>query len=129
MAVTATTILLRADLSDPIRESYEITAARTGKTIEAVMSETLTRYAGLDSAKPVILTDLERQAIVGKNITTGSDVVRIVTRAVSISVNECEIPLSQYLLDRLKSRCIGMDFDAFLRKTIKNLLEEFAGLR
>jgi hypothetical protein len=80
----------------------------------------------------VILTDLERQAIeqaVGKNITTGSDVVRIVTRAVSISVNECEIPLSQYLLDRLKSRCIGMDFDAFLRKTIKNLLEEFAGLR
>lgn len=132
MAVTATPILLRANLSDSILQQYEITAARSGKTVEQVMSETLTRFADIDSAKPIILMDAERQSVeraIGKNISTGAELVRTVLRAVSVSVDGAEIALSQYLLDRLKSRCIGVDFEPFIRKTVVRLLEEYAGAR
>ena len=129
---TITPVLLRASLSDPVMRQYEIASARSGKPLEQVMSETLTRFADVDSAKPIILSDAERRTIeqaLGRNFTTGAELARAVVRAASINVDDVEIPLSQHLLDRLKTRCIGVDFETFIKKTVKQALEEFCGLR
>jgi hypothetical protein len=129
---TLTPVLLRANLSDSVLKEYEIVAARTGKPVEQVMSETLTRFASFEAVKPIILSDEERRTVesaVGRNISTSAELVRAVTRALAVTVEGTEVPISQYLMDRLRSRCIGADFEPFLRKTIKELLEGFAGLR
>ena len=129
---TATPLLFRAKLSDSIIKEYDIAAARRGITAEEVMSETLTRFADFESAKPLILSDAQRRSIeaaLGKNLNTADDLVRAVIRTVSVAIDGTELQLSQYLLDRLRTRCIGVDFDVFVKRIIREQLEAYAGLR
>jgi hypothetical protein len=126
------TLAPRISLSDSVLQEYEIVAARKGKPVEQVMSETLTRFASFESVKPIILTDEERRTVessIGRNITTSTELVRAVTRAMSVSVEGISVPLGQFLLDRLTTRCIGADFEPFIRKTVKELLEGYVGIR
>jgi len=82
--------------------------------------------------KPIILDDTQRQilsGLAGRNLSTGKELVSFVTKISVLRLDECEVPVSAYLLDRLKSRCIGVEFNQFLSDLIKRLLEQHVGIR
>jgi len=83
-------------------------------------------------AKSILVLDEDRRRIekaIGHNVSTSKELADRIERALSVSVDGMMIPLSPYLLDRLKSRAIRVDWDKFVPMTIKRLLEEFCGLR
>lgn len=128
----STKTLLRVEVSDSALEAYEIEAARRGRTVEEVVSERLVKFAHVDSTKPIVLDDKARQHIdklLGRNFSTAAELVSAVQRALMCKIDEVEIPCSPYLLERLRTRCLGMEFPKFMQATVKRLLEEFAGLR
>ena len=82
--------------------------------------------------KPLHISDDQRrrlEAALGKNFSHAHELVAMVERSMTIQVGETQVPLTPYLLDRLKSRCFGLPFDKFIERTVKQALEEFCGLR
>lgn len=133
MSETITVTTFRTPVPDDVAAQYDSVAGRLGKPIEEVLSRQLSRFAPyVESTKPIVVPDEDRQKLeqlLGKNISDSSQLVRLVVHMVSVGVNGVEIELTPYLLDRLKSRCYGMEFDKFLSMTIRRALEEYAGLR
>lgn len=124
--------MVRVGVTDSVLAQYDAEAARRGKTVEEVITERLTKFAHVDSTKPIVLDDKARQhieKILARNFTTADELVSYIQRALTCKIDEVEIPCSPYLLERLRTRCIGMEFPKFMQATIKKLLEEYAGLR
>lgn len=89
-------------------------------------------YGSLNSAKPIILSDADRQhleRLVGRNLSTSSEVVALIQRALSCSISGMQIPLSLRLMERLKSRALGMELEKYIILTITRALETEVGLR
>jgi len=125
---TRISITLPQDLID----KYHSIADRHEKTVEQVIETQLYRYQDHESIKPIVLNDVQRQHIerlLGRNITTADELVMVLQRALDVRVDNVDVTLTPYLLDRMKSRCIGMEWDKFLPFTIKRLVEEFVGVR
>jgi hypothetical protein len=124
--------MLRIPLSEETLQVLDEQATRANLPVEEFIAKKLPQITVSNSEKPIVLTDAERQRIeqlVGKNISTGEELIRVVEHALTVSLNGLSMTLTPYLLDRLKSRCIGMEFPAFMDRTIKRALEQFAGLR
>ncbi len=103
-----------------------------GAPVEKVIQRKLLQFASSNSTKPLVIDDLARQhleKLLARNLTTADELVSAMQRALSVRIDNVEIPLTPYLLDRLKSRAIGVEFNTFLTQTIKRLLEEFVNLR
>jgi hypothetical protein len=124
--------LLRIPVSESDFQSLTELAVKYNIPVEEFIARRLPQIQKSNSEKPIVLTDAERQRIeqlVGKNISTGEELIKVVEHALTVSMNGLSMTLTPYLLDRLKSRCIGMEFPAFMDRTIKRALEQFAGLR
>lgn len=124
--------LLRIPLSEELLKQLTEQAAQASIEVEDYIARKLPQIAISNSTKPIVVSDDERRVLerlLGKNMLTGGDLIKIVERAMNLSVAEASVPLTPYLLDRLKSRCFGMPFDRFMALTVKRLLEEFAGIR
>lgn len=107
-------------------------ASTKHKTVEEVAADKLLRYGHVDSTKPIILDDRARQHIeklLGRNLNSTDETVAAIQRALQVRIDNVHVPITPYLLDRLRTRCIGMDFDKFIVATITRLLQEFAGVR
>jgi len=116
---------------DLLRKADEY-AKRRGQSVEQILERQLYRYQDLESKKPITLDDVQRQhleKLLGKNITTADELVSFVQRALNVQVGDIDLTLTPYLLDRLHTRCIGMEWDKFLRQIIVRALEEYCGLR
>lgn len=101
-------------------------------TVTEIIRRKLLHFGSVDSTKPIVLNDAARQhleRLLARNFTTADEVVSAVQRALQVRVDNIEVPLSPYLLDRLQTRCIGVERETFIKSTIKRLLEEFAGIR
>jgi hypothetical protein len=123
---------LRIELPADTVTKYERQAKTREKPLESVLSAQLRRFEDVDSTKPLILTDIARQhldKLLARNLHTPDELVLVIQRALSVRLNGVEITLTPYLLDRLKSRCIGMEFDKFVQMIVTRLLEEYAGVR
>jgi len=124
---------IRVTLPQETIEQYEAQAkARGNHPAEWLMSERLRLFAAANSQKPIVVDDTSRQKIekiAGRNISSVEELVTLIENAVSVRVDDMEIPMTPQLLSRLNSRCIGMEFEKFLPPLIKRLLEEYAGLR
>lgn len=82
--------------------------------------------------KSIVIDSASRQRIekaLGRNLSSAEDLVRRIEQAMQVRVDNIEIPLTPYLLDRLKSRAIRVDWEKFVPMTVKRLLEEYVGLR
>lgn len=126
------TTFLRVPLPEDVVAVYDKQATAHNRPLEAELSERLKQFAHVDSTKPIVLNDMQRQhldKLLGRNLATADVLVAAVGRALSVQVDGVEVPITPYLLDRLKTRCIGMDFDKFVAMTIRRLLEEYVGVR
>jgi len=104
-------------LSPQAREEIEKLLASTGPS---------------GAEKSIVIDGESRRALeklFGKNLNTAEDLVRNVEHALEFEIDSTPIALTPYLLDRLKTRAIGMSFNRFLPWIIKCQLEEFVGLR
>lgn len=82
--------------------------------------------------KTITITGDERrrlESLLGKNLSTAKELIHQVERITVLEIADVKVPLSPFLLDRLHSRAIRVQFDEFLKTTVKRLLEEYAGLR
>lgn len=130
--MSSTKTLLRVPVSESTVQTLEAQAAKRGKTVEEIVEERLFRFADVDSTKPLIISDQARQhleKLLARNFSTPDELVSAIQRALLCRIDEVEIPCSPYLLERLRTRCIGMEFPKFMQATVKKLLEEYAGLR
>lgn len=128
----STKTLLRVPVSESVAQALESQAVKRGKSVEEVAEEKLLWFANVDSTKPLILSDTSRQhleKLLARNFSTADELVSSIQRALLCRIDDVEIPCSPYLLERLRTRCIGMDFGKFIQSTVKKLLEEYAGLR
>lgn len=125
-------LVFRTSLEPEVAQAYEDRALKNGVAAELAMASTLKQFAHVDSSKPIVLSDAQRreiEAALGRNFNTSEELTTHVVRSLQLRVGEIEVPLSPHLLDRLKTRCIGMEFSQFVIQTVKRGLEEFAGLR
>jgi hypothetical protein len=125
-------VSLRIVVSDETYNALDQTAKAQGKDIESACTDLLAKFSTVSSVKPIIVSDAARQQIeklVGRNIGSEDQLLYIVKHALNVKLNDVDIPLTPYLIDRLRSRCIGMDFAEFMKRTVKRLLEEFANIR
>src|SRR5215471_5453183 len=123
---------IQITLPQELLDIYHSIADRQEKSVEQMIEIQLYRYQDHESVKPIILSDISRrhlESLLGKNISTGDELVSILQRALTMRMDDIDVPLTLYLLDRLKSRCIGMEWEKFLPFTIKRLVEEFVGVR
>lgn len=84
------------------------------------------------TGKTILVDEESRRRIekaLGANLTTPEELASRIERAMSINVDGVPVPLTPYLLDRLKSRAIRVDFQKFIVQTVTRLLQEFAGIR
>lgn len=128
----ANTVLLRLALSDETLAVYEQQAKAQNKSVEQIIEKRLWMFSNVDSTKPIVLNDQARQhleKLLARNFTTADELVASIQRALTCKIDEVAIPCSPYLLERLRTRCLGMEFPKFLQATVKKLLEEYAGLR
>ncbi len=132
--VTETNTQVRAKITVPadVMEQYERIAFAERKPIDQVLSERLTLCASHKAQKGIWLGDADRMSIeeaTHSNISTASDLVGLVRKAMRIKVGGTEIPLGENLLDRLRSRCFEPNFEKWISKRVIEGLQEFAGLR
>lgn len=122
----------RVLLSDEIARTYQDEADRKGVDIEELLSLRLANCIDHGASKPIYFNDAERQEaerMLGKNIFSTRDLLTLIRAAVSVRVHNLRITLKPALLQRLKSRCLGVKWEEFLEKVIVEDLERYAGMR
>lgn len=138
METISTTMTSRLALSSDTYAIYAAQAAqksereKSNQSPEDLMSARLTQFASIDCSKPIILSDVDRQMLeqlLGRNFDDAATLTDSLHHALSISIDGLVITLPPRLLDRLRSRSLGMDFDKFLSMLVKRSLEEFVGMR
>jgi predicted HTH transcriptional regulator len=126
---------LRISLPTTIADHYQAIADMFGKALEDVVSERLTTTADYyedDPGRPLHFNQAERQElekILGKNVFSTRDALVMIRNAVSLRIGSQKITLRPELLQKLKTRCLGMDWEAFITQTVTQELERFVGLR
>ena len=106
--------------------------AKTKELLELLRNEIEKPTTDNPSEKVIIISAEDRRRIesaIGHNVSSSKDLADRIVRALEVRVDGMEIPLSPFLLERLRSRAIRVDWDKFVPMTIKRLLEEFCGLR
>jgi len=119
-------------LPDNLYEAYERMAVETRMDIEDLLAKRLAAATTHDAAKPIYFNDAERQQLeqmLGKNVSSARDVLSLVRNCVAVRINGLKITLKPSLLSRLKTRCLGMQWDKFLEKIIVEDLERYVGVR
>lgn len=84
------------------------------------------------STKPITLNDDYRRRIeksLGRNFSDAESLVLAVEHAGELQLDDLIIQLPPRLIERLKSRAIGVPFEKYLTQVVIRRLEEEAGLR
>jgi hypothetical protein len=129
---TTNTISLRIAIDDETYRALDQIAKARNQQPEDVAADMLAKFRDVRSTKPIIISDDARrrlEQILGRNLSAVEDLLSTMQHAFSVRADGVEIPVTPYLLERLRSRCIGMDFTEFMKRTVKRLLEEFANIR
>lgn len=130
--MSATQTFLRIPVSEGEFQVLSAQAKASNMEVEEFISRRLPQIQKTNSEKPIVITDTERQRIeklVGKNISTGEELIQVVAHALAVTLDGITVELTPFLLDRLKTRSLGMPFEKFIPMIVKRLLEEHAGIR
>lgn len=132
MSTTAATETVRIEMPAEILAIYERQAKSRNIPVEWVMAERLRHYSAVPSQKPLVIDDESRrelESMLSRNFSSPDALVSSVSRIMTVRLDGLEIQLKPPLLDRLKYRCIGMEWHKFIKQTITQCLESFAGMR
>jgi hypothetical protein len=129
-------VTLRVSVPQPILDQYEEQATQLGVPVEDILSVRLQNCVTLNDNRPIYFTDDQRReldSLMGKNLRDAADLIKWVRKVLSVRVNDGQkthiIALKPTLVQRLKTRCFGKPFPAFLKDTTIIELERFVGLR
>lgn len=129
------TTSLRIQIPSDIADHYQAIADISGKNVEDIIAERLTTCADYyddDPGRPLHFNQQERQELeklLAKNVFNTRDALVLIRNAMSLRLANQKITLKPELLQRLKSRCIGMEWDTFVLQTVTQELERFAQMR
>jgi hypothetical protein len=90
------TTLLRIPVSEDEFKTLSVQAQLAGMEVETFIAKRLPQIQKSNSEKPIVLTDEERRRIeqlVGKNISTGEELIRVVEHALTVSLNGLSMTL------------------------------------
>lgn len=125
-------ITTRVTLPSGILTEYELQATARGITLEALLSERLALALPYTASKPLYFSDDQRQQLeqlLGRNVLHTADALLQIRNAMSVRIERTVIKLKLNLLQKLKTRCIGMEWEKFLEQTTVHELERYVGLR
>lgn len=131
-ASTGTHVQLRIVVPEEILDQYQKQADVLGIDVELVAGARLAQCVRHTAQKPLYFDDDERrelERILGKNATTTRDMIVQIRNSIAVKINNLKIALRPALLSRLKSRCLGMQWESFLEKVIVEDLERYVGMR
>lgn len=132
MSVDSPPIRVSVFVREEVLNKADAIAKAKGKTVEQILEQQLYRFQDLESNKPIVLNDTARQhleKLLGRNLTTADELVSHVQRALTTNIGDVDLQLTPYLLDRLRTRCIGMEWEKFIQQIVVRSLEEYCGLR
>ena len=129
-------VSLRVSLSLPPQTiaAYEHRAVRRSRSLESEIATTLQETQQWISDQPLYISDSERKALekaLGRNLGNSRALVEAVEKLgrVRLPVG-AQINLQEPVIARLQSRCPRQEkFSLFLERTMRNLLEQYVGLR
>lgn len=114
-------VAIRLNIRPEVIEAYESQAAAQGKFVEDVLEERLASCVAYTADKPLYVTDEQRRRIevaLDKNIHTPEQLVDIVLKLVTLNVAGVDIPLSDYVMQRLETRTFGNSFEDTVREVV-----------
>jgi hypothetical protein len=123
---------IRITLPEEVLSEYESQAATLDIPVERIIAQRLAMAANYTSDKPLYFSDEQRQAlehILGRNVLHTQDALLQIRNAMSVRLGKVVIPLHQTLLMKLKSRCLGMDWEDFIKLRVTIALEQYVGMR
>lgn len=127
-----TIVRISVDLPATVLESYADQAISRNMTLESLLAERLGTCLTHTATRPLYLDDSQHQAIekvLGRKAQSGDDLVALVTRLATVSVDNTSIPVQGHVLERLRTRCFGMTLPDYLKQLTTRALEAEAGLR
>lgn len=114
-------VAVRLNVRPEVLEQYEAQAAALGKFVEDILEERLATCVAYTADKPLYVTDEQRRAIevlLEKNIHTPEQLVEIVRKLVTLNVAGVDIPISDYVMQRLETRTFGNSFEDTVREVV-----------
>jgi hypothetical protein len=130
--IDAPTIVFKLRLPEPLYDKLSLRATKFGRTVEEEIALRLRDTQDYTSIQPIYLTDEDRAAltqIAGKMIRTAADLMTWASQLTTLHVEGVDVPLTQTLVTRLKSRQFGVTWPEHVRRTVTECLEQFCGMR
>lgn len=122
----------RITIPEDLLHEYEAQASVRGVQVEDLIAERLGGCVEHRASKPLYFDDRQRQQleqVLGRNVLNSTDALLQIRNAMSVRIGKVMISLKLNLMQKLRSRCIGTDWDTFLQKLITDELERYVGLR
>jgi hypothetical protein len=130
---TQSKVRITVDLPEPLVKHYERIAGEHNASLDAVVSDRLTKCRDHDGTRPIYFSDETRrelEKVTSTQLHTAEDVISLVSRLLTVRVDNIKVTLNPSTLTRLKSRALGVDFKEFIRKILNNELQAIGdGLR
>lgn len=133
--MTLTETKTRASLTIPSEayDAYERIARNERKPLDQILSERLASCAAYNAKRPIYFNDQQREQLesaTGVSVKSAEDVLALVRRCLSVSINGSSVTLTPNLLERMKSRHLdGKPFGKFVGAVAVEKLEEYTGIR
>lgn len=125
----STTVQFEIEL--PIRV-YDALIDYAGKTItdvKEVAARSIARSVRRDQPFEISHENkLVLEKAIGRNLTSDHELVEVVKRLAEIRVGEIDVPLTPMLWERLRSRCIGPNFNAYVVSNVTAIIKRFVGV-
>lgn len=125
--------LYRIELPENVAEGYEREADARNLPVELILAERLIRTSAYNATKPLYIDDAARQELerlLSRNFNKPKDLIREITKLVTVKVGNVQVHLDQDILYRMKGRHFSdLSFDDWMAQQIRELIEQFVGMR
>lgn len=132
LATNASTLQLRLLLSDEVINDYQAQADALHIRLEDLLARRLTASVDHTSSKALYFDDRDRselEQLLGKNILNTKDVLTLIRSAMTVRIHNLKVVLKPAILTRLKTRCLGMEWEKFIEQRVVQALEQYVGMR
>lgn len=129
---TSSTLQLRLLLPDDVISEYQAQADAQHVRLEDILVRRLVASVDHTSSKPLHFADSERQELeqlLGKNIFNTKDALTLIRSAMTVRIHNLKVTLKPAILTRLKTRCLGMEWEKFVEQRVVQALEQYVGMR
>lgn len=129
---TGSKVALKILLPEDVYDSYERLAEETDTPVHDLLVERVSRFSDRRDRKPLYFGDEERRTLeelIGVNVDSPARALLEIRRMTTMRVNNARVQLKPQLIQRLKSRCFGMEFPDFVRDVVTKELERYCNMR